>query len=94
MKTDTPRPILLKDYRPSSYLIDTVNLDVSLHPTRTRVRSRLSMRANPSVAKPGALKLDGELLELESVSGRRTETRAGRVQDDRQGTHHRAASQG
>ncbi len=67
MKTDTPRPILLKDYRPSSYLIDTVNLDVSLHPTRTRVRSRLSMRGNPSVAKPGALKLDGELLELESV---------------------------
>jgi aminopeptidase N len=67
MKTDTPRPILLKDYRPSNYLIDTVNLDVSLHPTRTRVRSRLSMRANPAVAKAGALKLDGELLELESV---------------------------
>ena len=67
MKTDTPRPILLKNYRPPSYLVDTVTLDVSLHPTRTRVRSRLKLRPNPSVAKPGTLRLDGELLELESV---------------------------
>ena len=67
MKTDTPRPILLKNYRPPSYLIDSVNLDVALHKTRTRVRSRLKLRANPSVAKPGPLRLDGELLELESI---------------------------
>jgi aminopeptidase N len=67
MKTDTPRQILLKDYRPPNFLIDAVDLDVSLHPTRTRVRSRLKLRPNPSVAKPGALRLDGELLELESV---------------------------
>jgi aminopeptidase N len=67
MKTDTPRPILLKDYRPPSYLVDAVGLDVSLHPTRTRVQSRLKIRPNPAVPKPGALVLDGELLELESV---------------------------
>jgi aminopeptidase N len=67
MKTDTPRPILLKDYRPPSYLIDSVSLDVILHKTRTRVRSRLRLRANPAVAKPGPLRLDGELLELESI---------------------------
>ncbi|MBX9592096.1 MAG: aminopeptidase N [Hyphomonadaceae bacterium] len=67
MKTDAPRPTLLKDYRPPSHLIDTVNLDVSLHPTRTRVRARLGVRPNPSAAKSAALKLDGELLELESV---------------------------
>ena len=73
MKTETPRQILLKDYRPPSYLIDKVHLDVCLHPTRTRVRSRLNMRANPAVGKPGLLKLEGELLELESVrlDGRR-----------------------
>ena len=47
MKTDTPRPIRLEDYRPSSYLIDTVLLDVSLDPTRTRVRARLTVRAIP-----------------------------------------------
>jgi aminopeptidase N len=67
MKTETPRPFLLKDYRPPNFLIDAVDLDVSLHPTRTRVRSRLKLRPNPSVAKPGALRLDGELLELDSV---------------------------
>jgi aminopeptidase N len=67
MKTETPRPILLKDYRPPSYLIDSVSLNVSLHRTRTRVAARLKMRPNPAVAKPGPLRLDGELLELESV---------------------------
>jgi aminopeptidase N len=67
MKTDTPRPILLKDYRPPSYLIASVNLDVTLHQTRTRVRSRLKLRPNPDIAKPGPLRLDGELLELESI---------------------------
>src|SRR5262245_18028299 len=67
MKADTPRPVLLKDYRPPKFLVDTVSLDVSLHPTRTRVQSRLELRPNPSVAKRGRLELDGELLELESV---------------------------
>jgi aminopeptidase N len=67
MKTDIPRPILLKDYRPPSYLIDSVSLDVSLHKTRTRVLARLKVRPSSAVAKPGPLRLDGELLELESV---------------------------
>ena len=67
MKTDTPRPILLKDYRPPGYLIDSVRLDVTLHKTRTRVQARLKVRPNPAVAKPGPLRLDGELLDLESI---------------------------
>ena len=49
MKTDTPRPIQLKDYRPPNYLIYAVNLDVSLHSTRTRVRARLKIRRNPAL---------------------------------------------
>ncbi len=68
MKTDTPRPILLKNYRPPNYLIDTVNLDVSLHPTRPRVRAKLKIRRNPAYpGNPGPLRLDGEAIELESV---------------------------
>ena len=67
MKTDTPRPILLKDYRPPSYLIDSVRLDVTLHKTRTRAQARLKVRPNPAVAKPGPLRLDGELLDLELI---------------------------
>src|SRR5262245_21814696 len=83
MKTETPRAFLLKDYRPPAFLIDAVRLDVSLHPTRTRVHSRLKVRPNPSVAKPGALRLDGELLELESVrlDGRLLEAREFSVND-------------
>jgi aminopeptidase N len=68
MKTDTPRPVLLKDYRRPNYLIDTVALDVSLHPTRTRVFARLKVRRNPAwPGDPGPLRLDGETIELESV---------------------------
>ncbi|MGD9785964.1 MAG: aminopeptidase N [Hyphomicrobiaceae bacterium] len=69
MKTDTPRHIRLKDYRPPAYLIDTVDLDVHLHPTKACVRARLKVRPNPS--SPGArgpLRLDGEHLWLESIA--------------------------
>jgi aminopeptidase N len=68
MKTDTPRPVLLKDYRPPNYLIYAVNLEVSLHPTRTRVCSRLKIKCNPAYpGNPGPLRLDGEMIELEAV---------------------------
>jgi len=74
MDKPAPQTIYLKDYRPPDYLIDTVDLDVNLHPTATRVRSRLSVRTNPDAAKGKCpLILDGEELELEEVrlSGKR-----------------------
>jgi len=68
MKTQEPRTIHLKDYRPSPYLIDEAELDVRLHPTETKIASRLTMRPNPEAkGKPGPLVLDGELLKLVSV---------------------------
>jgi aminopeptidase N len=68
MKPETPRPVHLKDYRPPVFLIDTVDLDVSLDPKRTRVRSRLTIRPNPKArGKSRTLVLDGEELELEAV---------------------------
>ncbi|MEO8652462.1 MAG: aminopeptidase N, partial [Hyphomicrobiaceae bacterium] len=68
MKPTTPKPILLKNYLPPPYLIDTVELDVSLHPTQARILSTLKMRPNPQAKKPGAaLVLDGEMLELGPV---------------------------
>ncbi len=39
MRTEDHRPILLQDYRPPDWLIETVHLDVSLHPTATTVRT-------------------------------------------------------
>src|SRR6056297_1089705 len=60
LKTDTPRPIKLKNYKPSDYLIDHVHLDVALHPTATRVCSRLAVRQNPeATSKKPRLVLDG-----------------------------------
>jgi len=72
MKTDTPRPIRLKDYRPSDYLIDHVDLNFILSSTETIVRARLKMRPNPAArkigeAQLGALSLDGEHLELNEI---------------------------
>jgi aminopeptidase N len=68
MKTDTPRPIRLKDYRPPDYLIDEVHLDFRLAPESTRVQSSLRLRPNPKAASPGApLVLDGETLELKAL---------------------------
>ena len=73
MKPETPRSIHLKDYRPPAYLIDTVALDFNLDKTRTRVRSRLSVRPNPDVrGRPGPLRLDGENFELASITLGRT----------------------
>src|SRR5690349_9669947 len=70
MKSEHPKPILLADYRPPDFLIDNVDLDITLDPARTRVVSKLSIRRNPASQATGKipLKLDGELLELESIS--------------------------
>ncbi len=68
MRTEAPIPIRLEDYRPSDYRIDTVDLDVALHPTETRVRARLSLAPNPA-GRPGVpLVLDGEDLVLERLT--------------------------
>jgi hypothetical protein len=42
MRTEEPRPVRLKDYRPPDWLIETVDLDVSLDPTATTVRAKLT----------------------------------------------------
>ncbi|MEE8309944.1 MAG: aminopeptidase N, partial [Hyphomicrobium sp.] len=69
MRPKTPRPILLKNYQPPGYLIDKVDLDVALHPKRTRIRSRLSVRANPKVrGKREPLRLEGTHMELAEIS--------------------------
>ncbi len=68
MRTETPIHVRLKDYRPSSYLIDTVHLDVTLDATQTRVVSRLQVRPNPNgKAKTNSLRLDGMHIDLVSV---------------------------
>jgi aminopeptidase N len=66
MRTEEPRPVRLKDYRPPDWLIDTVELDVALDATATKVRAKLKLRPNGAGA-PAPLVLDGEELTLRSL---------------------------
>jgi aminopeptidase N len=67
MRTEQAVPIRLADYRPPDWLVETVDLDVALDPTRTRVRARLRLKPNPQAAAPAPVVLDGDELQLRSV---------------------------
>ena len=77
MRTDTPQPIRLADYRPPAFLVDEVRLDFDLEPGATRVKARLAVRRNGEHAEP--LKLDGERLKPISRRHRRPRAGAGRA---------------
>ena len=66
MRTDIAQPIRLADYRSPDWLVDTVHLDVSLHPTETRVRATLAVRPNPR-APAAPVVFDGDGLTLRSL---------------------------
>ena len=59
-------PIHLSDYTPTPYLIAQVHLEFTLHPTATRVKSRIDFVKNPA-GKGGDLRLDGHDLKLLSA---------------------------
>lgn len=67
MRTDTAPTIRLSDYQAPDWLVDTVHLDVDLHPTATRVRAVLALRPNPDTA-PAPLVLEGDGLSLVSLT--------------------------
>src|SRR5580658_7316126 len=50
MRTEEPRTIRLQDYRPPDWLIETVELDVSLDAKATTVRAKLKIAPNPAGA--------------------------------------------
>jgi aminopeptidase N len=66
MRTDTPQPIRLSDYRRPTFLIDAVHLDFRLAPGATRVKARLTIRRNGDHDE--ALRLDGVRLKPISVA--------------------------
>ena len=68
MRTEQAVPVRLADYRPPDWLVETVDLDVALDPTRTRVRAKLKLAPNPEAAAPAPVMLDGDELVLRSVA--------------------------
>ncbi|QIB36315.1 aminopeptidase N [Ancylobacter pratisalsi] len=68
MRDADPKPVRLTDYRPPDWLVDTVDLDVRLHPSVTTVIARLGMRPNPLGRHGSPIVLDGDELELKSIT--------------------------
>ncbi|MCR5878876.1 aminopeptidase N [Phenylobacterium sp. J367] len=66
MRTETPQPIKLSDYRPPAYLVDEVHLAFDLQPNTTRVTATLKVRRNGEHAEP--LRFNGERLKPISVA--------------------------
>jgi aminopeptidase N len=64
MRTEDTPLIRLEDYRPSDWLIDTVDLDIALEPKKTAVRALLRLRPNPDGRTGAPLVLDGDELVL------------------------------
>jgi aminopeptidase N len=63
--TDTGGPtIYLKDYQPFGFVVRDVSLRFVLHPTATRVHSRITFAPNPDATAPRDFFLDGEDLKL------------------------------
>ena len=66
MRDAAPQTIYLKDYTPFGYVIDSVDLTFRLHPTATRVLSKIAFRPNPE-ASDSRFFLHGEDLTLVSA---------------------------
>ena len=64
MRTQLGQAVRLQDYRVTDFLIDTVELDISLNPHATRVVAELEIRPNPAGRPGAALVLDGDELRL------------------------------
>src|SRR3954469_24985087 len=66
MRTETPQPIRLSEYRPPAFLVDEVHLTFDLAPNTTRVKARLAVRRNGDHKDP--LVFNGEALKPVSVA--------------------------
>jgi len=67
MRTDQAVPVRLADYRPPDWLVETVDLSVSLDPTNTVVRARLRLKPNPLAPAPAPVVLDSDELQLRAI---------------------------
>ncbi|MEA3194205.1 MAG: aminopeptidase, partial [Betaproteobacteria bacterium] len=64
MREPQPKAIQLKDYAPPAFKVETVELDIDIRADDALVRAKLQIKRHA----PGPLVLDGDELELQSVS--------------------------
>ncbi len=68
MDNQDRKPLYRKDYSPSNYKIDEVNLYINLNDKKTEITNEFNVKPNPEVNDLGdSLVLDGEDLILKSV---------------------------
>ena len=92
MRTEEARPVRLEDYRPPDWLVETVELDVSLDPRATRVRATLELKPNGTGGAPARLTLDGDGLSLVALKLDGAALRARALCRDAGPADHRAAA--
>ncbi|WP_439573550.1 aminopeptidase N [Phreatobacter sp.] len=68
MRSDVARPVRLSDYRVPDHVVTSVRLDVSLHPTRTRVVAELAVERHPEGRPDAPLVFDGDGIALVSLA--------------------------
>ncbi len=68
MRSPAGQPVRLAEYRVPDFLIDHVEMDISLDRDAARVIAELSLRPNPRGRADAALTLDGDELTLVSLA--------------------------
>jgi aminopeptidase N len=68
MRTETEHTIFLKDYTPTPYAIDKVELEVRIGPETSHVRALLTVSPRPATAPGTPLVLDADELTLRSIA--------------------------
>ncbi len=68
MRDDTDHTIFLKDYAPSPYVVEKVELDVRIAPDTSRVRALITFAPRTGTAPGTPLVLDGDELKLSGVA--------------------------
>jgi aminopeptidase N len=68
MRPETDRTFYLKDYAPTAYRVDKVELEVRIAPETTRVRALLSLSPRAGTAPGTPLVLDGDELKLTAIA--------------------------
>ena len=77
MRTDTGQIINLADYRPTDFVLERVDLTFDLHPTETKVETRLIFHRREGVDANAPLVLDGDELVLSGLLLDQSELPAG-----------------
>ena len=67
MRTETGQVFKLKDYKPTDFVVERIDLTFELDPKETKVVSRVIMHRREGVAADAALVLDGDELSLDSL---------------------------